>query len=165
MTALLSVDLTASSQAFLPVVTKVMRGYNHNTSSLFLAFILSRRNLNKLPHVPAFSFHQSVGQVCNRKLVIDNKAQVPLWEGLTEQQHQLCEESRLTQQAFSAFHWHAQMHLCEMGEILAWPFSCGLSVHSSVWSVCWAGGQGAGVSSSQGFFATISAYFWPHLLK
>lgn len=46
---------------------------------------------NKLLHVPVFSFHQSVGQVLTRQLVTGKKDQVPLWEGLTEQQYGFCE--------------------------------------------------------------------------
>lgn len=41
---------------------------------------------NKLLRVPVFSFHQSVGQVLTGQLLIGKKDQVPLWEGLTEQQ-------------------------------------------------------------------------------
>lgn len=46
---------------------------------------------HKLLPVPVFSFHQSVGQVLTRQLVIGKKDQVPLWEGLTKQQYGFCE--------------------------------------------------------------------------
>lgn len=90
MTALLSVERHCKLTGFLPAVThSYLRDCNH-ISLLLHAFILSRRN-PKLLHVPVLSFHQSVGQVLTRQLATGKKGQVPLWEGLTEQQYGFCE--------------------------------------------------------------------------